>query len=80
MTTEAYNKIINTMTLWAGVRVFYMRPYKSYSENEIFFKTLPLRVPLSINQTNIVMMTKEGSIKIVNSITPGAGVLMLFRA
>ena len=78
MTTEAYNKIINTMTLWAGVRVFYMRPYKSYSENEIFFISSSL--PLSINQTNIVMMTKEGSIKIVNSITPGAGVLVLFRA
>ena len=42
-----------------------------------FFKNLLLFSHALIKQTKyIVMMTKEGSTKIVNFMTPGAGVLM----
>ena len=43
-----------------------------------FFKYLLLYSQAKIKQTMyIVMMTKEGSTKIINFVTPGAGVLML---
>ena len=45
-----------------------------------FFKILLLYSQAYIRQTKyIVMMTKEGSTKIVNFMTPGAGVLVLGR-
>ena len=45
-----------------------------------FFKNLLLYSQALIRQTKyIVMMTKEGSTKIVNFMTPGAGVLVLGR-
>ena len=45
-----------------------------------FLKNLLLYSQTDIRQTNyIVMMTKEGSTKIVNFMTPGAGVLVLGR-
>ena len=43
-----------------------------------FYKNLLLYSQASIRQSKyIVLMTKEGSTKIVNFLTPGAGVLML---
>ena len=46
-----------------------------------FFKNLLLYSQALIRQTKYdVMMTKEGSTKIVNFMTPGAGVLVLGRA
>ena len=45
-----------------------------------FFKNLLLYSGAWFRQTKcIVMMTKEGSIKIINFMTPGAGVLVLMR-
>ena len=45
-----------------------------------FLKNLLLSSQALIRQTKyVVMMTKEGSTKIVNFITPGAGVLALGR-
>ena len=45
-----------------------------------FFKNLLLYPKALIKQTNyVVMMTKEGSTKIVNFMTPGVGVLVLGR-
>ena len=45
-----------------------------------FFKNLLLYSQALIRQTKyVVMMTKEGSTKIVNFMTPGAGVLVLGR-
>ena len=45
-----------------------------------FLKNLFLYSQALIRQTKyVVMMTKEGSTKIVNFITPGAGVLLLGR-
>ena len=45
-----------------------------------FLKNLLLYSQALIRQTKyVVMMTKEGSTKIVNFMTPGAGVLVLER-
>ena len=45
-----------------------------------FFKNLLLYSQALIRQTKyVVMMTKEGSTKIVNFMTPGAGILVLGR-
>ena len=45
-----------------------------------FLKNLLLYSQAQIRQTRyIVMMTKKGSTKIVNFMTPGAGVLVLVR-
>ena len=45
-----------------------------------FLKNLLLYSKALIRQTKyVVMMTKEGSTKIVNFMTPGAGVLVLGR-
>ena len=45
-----------------------------------FLKNLLLYYQALIRQTKyVVMMTKEGSTKIVNFMTPGAGVLVLGR-
>ena len=45
-----------------------------------FLKNLLLYSQALIRQTKyVVMMTKEGSTKIVNFMTPGVGVLMLGR-
>ena len=58
-----------------------MWPYKSYSENALFIlKSSSLYFILFILLSKyIVMMTKEGSSKIVNFMTPGAGVLVIGR-
>ena len=46
-----------------------------------FFKNLLLYSGARFRQTKcIVMMTREGSTKIVNFMTPGAGVLVLGRS
>ena len=44
-----------------------------------FLKNLLLYSQALIRQTKYVVMTKEGSTKIVNFMTPGAGVLVLGR-
>ena len=53
-------------------------PYKSFSESALFFKNLLLYSHAYIRQTKyIVVMTKEGSTKIVTFMTRGAGVFVL---
>ena len=55
-------------------------PYKSLSKNDLFLSNLLLYSQAQIRQTKyIVIMTKEGSTKIVTTITPCAGVLVLGR-
>ena len=72
-------KLVNFIKPKAGVLVLGAWPYQSYSENALCFLNL-LYSQAQIRQTKyIVMMTKEGSTKIVNIIIPGAGVLVLGR-
>ena len=75
MTKEGSIQIVNFLTrrgYCAGAW-----PYKSYSENA-FFISPPVYTWVWIRQIKyIVMMTKGSSIKIVNYMTPGTGVLVL---
>ena len=76
MTKEGSTKIVNFMTPGVGVLGFghISHILKMY----YFFKNLLLYSQAYIRQTMyIVMMTKEGSTKILTFITPGAGVLAL---
>ena len=53
-------------------------PYKSYSENALSFKNRLLYSQAQIRQTKyIVMLTKEGSTKIVSFMSPGSVVLVM---
>ena len=77
ITKEEYTKIVNFITPWAGVLVL-GRGHMSYSENALLFLKKILYSGARFRQSKcIVMMTTEGSTKIVNFITPGAGVLVL---
>ena len=75
MTKEGSTKIVNFMTpgqgfLWWGVVI-----YSHIVKMHYFFKNLLLYSSASSRQTEyIVMMSKEASTKIVNFMTPGAGV------
>ena len=73
-TKEGSTQIINFMTSGAGV----LAKCKSYSENTLFLKKKNLYSHAYIKQTTgkyIVMMTKEGSYKIVTFMTLGQGFL-----
>ena len=77
MTVEASTKIVNFMIpegKISGVRAW---PYWSNSKNALFLKNL-LYSRVSCRQTEyIVMISMEASSKIVNFVTPWAGVLVL---
>ena len=76
---EGSTKIVNFMIPWAGVFVLGCGHISHIVKMHYFFKNL-LYSQAMIRQTKyIVMMTKEGSTKIVNFMTPGAGDLVLGR-
>ena len=75
MTKEGSTKIINFMTPGAGVLVLGCGHISHIVKMHYFFKNLLLYSCASSRQTEyIVMMSKEASTKIVNFMTPGAGV------
>ena len=77
---EGSTKIVTFMTLGAGVFVLGYGHINNIVKMHYFFKKSSSLLP-GIDQTNyglyIVLMTKERSTKIVNFMTPRAGVLML---
>ena len=80
MTKEGFTKIVNIFTPGAGVLVLGCGHIRHIVKMHYFFKNPLLYSQLKIRQTMyipVVLMTKEGSTKIVNFMTPGAGVLML---
>ena len=77
---EGSTKIINFMTPGAGVFVPWCGHISHIVKMHYFFKYLLLYSQAKIKQTKyIVLMTKEGFTKIINFVTPEAGVLMLGR-
>ena len=75
MTKEGSTKIINFMTPGAGVLALGCGHISHIVKMHYFFKNLLLYSSASSRQTEyIVMMSKEASTKIVNFMTPGAGV------
>ena len=79
LTKEGSNKIVNFMNPRAGIIVLGCG-HVSHIVMDYFLKNLSLYSQTLIRQTMyIVMMTKEGSTKVVNFMTPGVGVLMLGR-
>ena len=83
---EEPTKIVNFMTSLAGMTVLVLGRvifiYKSYIENALFLQKSSSLL-LGYRQTEYIeIMTKEGSTKIVNFMTPLAGmtVLLLGRA
>ena len=80
MTKKGSTKNINFKTPRAGVLVLGCSHISHIVKVYYFFKNLLLYSHAYIRQTKyIVIMTKEGSTKIVNFMTPGAGVLVLGR-
>ena len=80
MTKEGSTKIVNFMTPGAGVLVLGRGLISHIVKMYYFFKNLLLYSKVLIRQTKyVVMMTKEGSTKIVNFMTHRAGVLVLGR-
>ena len=78
MTKEGSNKIINFMTPRAGVLVLGCSHISHIVKVYYFFKNLLLYSHAYIRQTKYkVIMTKEGSTKIVNFMIPWAGVFVL---
>ena len=71
-------EIVNFMTPGAGVLALGRGHISHIVKMHYFFKNLLLYSKAVIRQTKyVVMMTKEGSTKIFNFMTPGAGVLVL---
>ena len=80
MTTGRSTKIVNFMTPGAGVLMLGRGHLSHIMKMHYFFKNLLLYFQAQIRPTKYkVMMTKEGSTKIINFMTPGAGVLVLGR-
>ena len=82
MTKEGSTKIVNFMTPREGpVLVLGCGHISHIVKMHYSFKNFLLYSQALISQTMyvLVMMTKEGSTKIVNFMTPGAGVLVLGR-
>ena len=80
MTKEGTTKIVNFMTPGPGVLVLGCGHKSHIVKLHYFFKNFLLYSQAQIRQTKyVVMMTKEGSTKIVNFMTPGAGVLVQGR-
>ena len=78
ITKEGFTKIVTFMPPRAGVLALGCCHIGHIVKIHNFFLNLLLYSGSQIKQTKyIVMMTKEGSTKIVNFMTPGAGVLML---
>ena len=76
MTKKGYTKIVNFMTPGVGVLVLGCGHISHMVKIHYFFKYPLLCTQELIRQTKyVVVMTKEGSTKIVNFMTPGAGVL-----
>ena len=74
MTKEGSTKIVTFMTPWAGVLVLGRGHISHIVKMHYFFKSLLLYSQAYIRQTKYkVMMTKEGSDKIINFRTPGLG-------
>ena len=74
MTKEGSKKIENFMTPGAGVLVQGREHISHIVKMHYFFKNLLLNSQALIRQTKyVVMMTKEGSTKIINFMTPGQG-------
>ena len=73
-------EIFDIMTTGAGVLVLGHGHISHIVKMHYFFKNLLLNSQAQIRQTKyVVMITKEGSTKIVNFMTPGAVVLVLGR-
>ena len=80
MNKEGSSKIVTFMTPRAEVLVLGCGHISHIVKMHYFFKSLLLYSQALIRQTKyVVMMTKEGSTKIVNFMTPGVGVLVLGR-
>ena len=78
MTKEGSTKIVTFMTPGAGVLVLGCGNISHIVKLHYFFKNLLLYSQALIRHTkHVVMMTKERYNKIVNFMTPGAGVLVL---
>ena len=78
MTKEGSPKILNFMSPGAGVLVLGRGHISQIVKMHYFFKNLLLYTQAYIRQTKyVVIMTKEGSTKTVNFMTPGAGVFVL---
>ena len=74
MTEEGSTKFVNFMTPGLGVLVPGRGHISHIVKLHYFIINLLLYSQAHIRQTKfVVMMTKEGSIKIVNFMTPGAG-------
>ena len=77
MTKEGSTQIINFMTPRAGVLAIGCGHFSHIVKIHYFFKNLLLYSQAYIRQTMYkVMMTKEGSTKILTFMTSGAGVLV----
>ena len=75
MTKEGSTKILNFMIPGAGVLVLGCGYISHIVKMHYFFKNLLSNSQALIRQTKyVVMMSKEGSTKILNFMTPGAGV------
>ena len=80
MTKEGSTKIVNFMTPRAGVLLRGRGHKSNIVKMHYFFIRTFFNTKSYIRQTeSIVMMITEGHTKIVNCITPGAGVLVLGR-
>ena len=81
MTKEGSTRIINFMTPGAGVFMLGCGHISHIVKVHYFFKNLLLYSHTYIRQNKyIVVMTKEGSTKIVTFMTPGVEVLVLGHA
>ena len=77
---ERYTKIVNFLTHRAGIIVLGRGHVSDIVKIHYCYKNLLLYSQAQIRQTEgIVMMSKEGSTKIVNFMTPEAGILVLGR-
>ena len=80
MTEEGSTKIVNFMTSGLGVLVLRCGHMSYMVKIHHFFKNLSLYSEAQIWQTEgIIMMSKEGSTKFINFMTPRAGILVLGR-
>ena len=80
ITKEVSTQIVNFLTPRAGVLALGCGHISKIVKMHYSFKNLLLYSQAKIRQTqNIIMMNKEGSIKIINFMTPGAGVFALGR-
>ena len=78
MNKEGSTKIVTFMTPRAEVLVLGCGHISHIVKMHYFFKSLLIYSHAYIRKTKfIVLMTKEGSTKIVNYMTPGAGIFVL---